>query len=100
MANIMNWIDTLNKKEAEEEIERSKKYNCNGKCYYMDEVCPKVATCPETREAELFSRRITIFFIVIISIILIILIFLLIKDIAVISESMKGIFREDVFIND
>lgn len=41
--------------KTDEEIEKSKKYNCDGLCYCHHHICPRVDYCPETRNKEFFA---------------------------------------------
>ena len=40
---------------TKEEIEKSKKHNCDGLCYTRYHMCPRVDYCSETRTKEFFA---------------------------------------------
>lgn len=41
--------------KTKEEIEKSKKHNCDGLCYTCYHVCPRIDYCTETRTKEFFA---------------------------------------------
>lgn len=56
--------------------EKSQKYGCDGVCYSNSSMCPRVDTCPETREKEFWASilAIPVFILTIIAFISIVLI--------------------------
>ncbi len=50
---INRWVDMRKKvNEIQKEIERARRYDCCGKCYTSQSMCPKAETCPETAGKE------------------------------------------------
>lgn len=50
---INSWVNTQKKvNEIQKEIERARRYDCCGKCYTCQSMCPKAETCPETAGKE------------------------------------------------
>ena len=50
---INSWVNTQKKvNEIQKEIERARRYDCCGKCYTSQSMCPKAETCPETAGKE------------------------------------------------
>ena len=50
---INSWVNTRKKvNEIQKEIERARRYDCCGKCYTSQNMCPKAETCPETARKE------------------------------------------------
>ena len=49
------WYQRMLEQRDEKELERARKYNCDGLCYGCHFMCPRVDTCPETRLKEGFG---------------------------------------------
>lgn len=64
---------------TKEEIEKSKKYNCDGLCYTCYHMCPRVDYCPETRQKEFFATVIAGLFYLILNPITLVIIAIIIE---------------------
>lgn len=50
---INSWVNTQKKvNEIQKERGRARRYDCCGKCYTSQSMCPKAETCPETAGKE------------------------------------------------
>lgn len=65
------------KNRTQEELERAKKYDCNGICYGCRFMCPRAETCPETKDREFMASMVAMITVVGFPILIIIMIALL-----------------------